>query len=299
MSYIGRFAPSPTGPLHMGSLVAALASWLDARAHHGQWLVRIEDIDHFRCKSQFATEILRQLHVLGLIPDQPPTYQTQHFAYYQQTLEKLIDSKKAYPCYCTRAQIVKQLEENEQPHIRHQPLIYPGTCRPEKQKITQKQTNHQPAWRFKLPEHHLCNIQWTDRKLGQQCQQVDEAVGDFIIKRSDNIWAYQLAVVADDIKQGITHVVRGEDIADNTPRQLLLYQALKQTPPKYLHVPLVKMPNGEKLSKQHGAPSININNSLYELNQAAQFLGLPTAVVHDINSALNEWIHNWKNLYLK
>ena len=295
MNYIGRFAPSPTGPLHIGSLVAALASWLDAKAHHGKWLVRIEDIDHQRCKTEHTNEILRQLNCLGLIPDQQVSYQTQNSNHYQNTLETLIQANRAYPCACTRAQILERLSQSGQPHIRHQALIYPQTCRPENGGM--KSTTNHPAWRFLLPEHKACYIQWNDRRLGAQEQQVDEAVGDFVLKRADGIWAYQLAVVADDIAQGITNIVRGEDIADNTARQILLYQALNAQPPCYLHIPLVKMPDGEKLSKQHGAPAINTSHVTEELNQAAQFLGLTPIYGKNTETMLSAWIPLWANQY--
>lgn len=293
--YIGRFAPSPTGPLHMGSLVAALASWLDARAHNGVWLVRIEDVDHQRCNAVYATEILQQLHALGLVPDEAPCYQTQNFNRYEQTLDTLIQSKHAYPCCCTRAQIIARLDQGGQPHVRHHALIYPGTCRPENGGMKIDPTY--PAWRFHLPAHDACHVKWQDRRLGAQTQQVDEMVGDFVLKRADDIWAYQLAVVADDIAQGITDVVRGEDIADNTARQILLYVALGKKLPRYLHVPLVKMPNGEKLSKQHGAPAVDTVHATDVLNEAAQFLGLPASHETHIAAMLNAWIAVWRKFY--
>lgn len=295
--YIGRFAPSPTGPLHRGSLVAALASWLDARAHHGTWLVRIEDIDTQRCDPAAADTILHQLACFGLLPDTKPVYQTHKNARYQQVLDHLLLRQRAYPCICTRAQILHALEHSGRPHQRHTALIYPGTCRPEHGGLPAGALPR--AWRFHLPDHAQCRIDWKDRRQGMQSQQVDEVVGDFVLKRADGIWAYQLAVVVDDIDQGITDVVRGEDISDNTARQILLYQALNQSPPRYCHTPLVYMPNGEKLSKQHGAPAADTSKPLVELNLAAAVLGLPASENSTVENALQQWTGEWAKRYLE
>lgn len=293
--YTGRFAPSPTGALHRGSLVAALASWLDARAHQGRWLVRIENIDTMRCQPDAAQEILRQLACFGLIADETPVYQIQRTSLYESILEKLILEKKAYLCCCTRSQIIHKMDENGKPHKRHTALVYPGTCRPENGGLTPGQAPR--AWRFYLPAHPQCLVHWNDRRLGEQKQQVDETVGDFVLKRADGIWAYQLAVVADDIEQGITSVVRGEDIADNTARQILLYKALGYLPPDYLHTPLVRMPDGEKLSKQHGAPAVSTEHPIEELNMAASVLGLPQSTHSQIHQALQTWVSHWARQY--
>lgn len=293
--YIGRFAPSPTGALHQGSLVAALASWLDARSHQGKWLVRIEDIDTSRCSAAAADEILRQLHSFGLVPDTEPLYQSHRTARYQQVLDTLLLRRLAYPCACSRAQIIAHLKQSGQPHQRHTALIYPGTCRPERGGFTGGAKAK--AWRFHLPPHAQCHIIWQDRRLGVEKQQVDSDVGDFVLKRSDGIWAYQLAVVVDDMDQHVTDIVRGEDLADNTPRQLLLLDALDHPRPRYLHAPLVRMPNGEKLSKQHGAPAVSTNNPLRELNAAAAVLGLPASKGTSSVEALRAWIAPWASLY--
>jgi glutamyl-Q tRNA(Asp) synthetase len=218
-AYIGRFAPSPTGPLHAGSLVAALASWLDARAHSGQWLVRIEDVDTPRCVPGADQLILRQLAACGLLPDALPVYQSQRGARYQAALDQLIASRHAYPCGCTRSDIAQANAALGLIKPRHGDLVYPGTCRPSQGGLRGK---HARAWRLQVPDapHEL--ITWQDRRLGRQTQHLASAVGDFVIKRADGLWAYQLAVVVDDAAQGITHIVRGEDLADNTPRQILL-----------------------------------------------------------------------------
>ncbi len=274
-AYIGRFAPSPTGPLHAGSLVCALASWLDARAHHGQWLVRIEDIDRPRCVGDTEQTILRQLADCGLQSDQPPVWQSQRSALYQRSLDALVSRGLAYPCACSRKDIASVLQSSGQSRSRHAELIYPGTCRNGLQGKTAQ------AWRFRCEEV----VRWSDRRLGPQQQDVVQAVGDFVLKRSDGLWAYQLAVVVDDAEQGISHVVRGEDLADNTARQVLLQRALGLASPSYLHSPLVHGADGEKLSKQNGAQALDTRAPLPVLNAAAQVLGLRVQA-----SNLSDWL---------
>ncbi|MGB4359114.1 MAG: tRNA glutamyl-Q(34) synthetase GluQRS [Rhodoferax sp.] len=285
--YIGRFAPSPTGPLHAGSLVAALASWLDARAHGGQWLVRIEDVDSTRCLPGLGQTILQQLAALGLHSDQPPVYQLQRTPLYQPALDELIASGHAYPCGCSRRDIELALQHSGQVKPRHGELIYPGTCR--------KGLQDKPAraWRFNTQEQPP--LHWHDRRLGEQSQDVALDVGDFILKRADGCFAYQLAVVMDDAAQGITDVVRGQDLADNTARQILLQRALHLPTPRYLHTPLVLGPNGEKLSKQNGAQALNTDQPLVALNQAAAALGL--AEQQELADALANWVAQWRGLY--
>ncbi|MDI1243951.1 MAG: tRNA glutamyl-Q(34) synthetase GluQRS [Rhodoferax sp.] len=283
-SYIGRFAPSPTGPLHAGSLVAALASWLDARAHGGQWLVRIEDVDSTRCLPGLDQTILQQLAALGLHSDQPPVYQTQRTPLYQQALDQLIATGQAYPCGCSRRDIELALQQHGQVKSRHGELVYPGTCR------TGLQGKAARAWRFNVQA--LPPLHWQDRRLGGQSQDVAAEVGDFILKRADGCFAYQLAVVVDDAAQGITDVVRGEDLTDNTARQILLQRALNLPTPRYLHTPLVLGSNGEKLSKQNGAQALDTDHPLVSLNQAAALLGL--AEQYELADALANWVAQWR-----
>jgi glutamyl-Q tRNA(Asp) synthetase len=268
--YVGRFAPSPTGPLHAGSLVAALASWLDARAHGGQWLVRIEDVDGPRCVPGADAEILRQLDALGLRPDAPPLWQSRRGARYQAALDRLVAQGDAYPCGCTRSDIARALAAAGHPHERHHEWVYPGTCR------LGLQGKPARAWRVRTgsPAQPVV-IDWHDRRLGPQRQDVTQAVGDFVVKRADGLWAYQLAVVVDDADQGVTDVVRGEDLADNTARQIHLQRLLGLPMPRYLHTPLVLDARGEKLSKQHGAPPVDTARPVAALQGAAQALGLP------------------------
>lgn len=272
--YRGRFAPSPTGPLHAGSLVAALASWLDARAHGGRWLVRIEDVDTPRCVPGADETILRQLEGLGLVPDEPPWRQSARGAAYAVALRTLLEQTEAYPCACTRSEIERAVVAAGRPHAPHGELVYPGTCR--------GGLNGRPPRAVRLRTcdargGHIVQV-WTDRQAGAQAQDITREVGDFVLQRADGLWAYQLAVVVDDAAQGITDIVRGADLADNTPRQILLQRLLGLPTPRYLHVPLVIADDGRKLSKQHGATAVDASTpaaALQALAQAAAHLGLP------------------------
>ena len=273
MRYIGRFAPSPTGPLHAGSLVAALASWLDARAHNGQWLVRIEDIDTPRCVKGADQGILEQLSACGLVADSEPKWQSQRTHLYENALSHLINKGWVYPCGCSRKEIEDIYVSQGQDIARHSAAIYPGTCR--------DGLNGKPAraWRLNVQAvmealHLPQTLQWHDRRMGHQQQDVAREVGDFVLKRADGLWAYQLAAVVDDADQGITHVVRGEDLHDNTARQILLQKALGLPTPIYMHTPLVMGENGEKLSKQNGALALDLRDRLTVLNRAAEVLRL-------------------------
>ena len=288
--YIGRFAPSPTGLLHAGSLVAALASWLDARAHNGLWRVRIEDVDAPRCVTGAGEMILQQLTRCGLLPDGEVLWQSRRGNLYQQALDRLLAQGLAYPCGCSR----KDIEAAQaSPTARHKAQVYPGTCR---QGLHGKPAR---AWRLNVQAvRAACGLPeqtcWTDRRLGPQFQDVAQDIGDFVLRRADGLWAYQLAVVVDDGLQGITDVVRGEDLADNTARQIVLQKALGLPTPRYLHTPLVLGPQGEKLSKQNGATALELANPLLALNAAAQTLGLPPATEGTTtNAALRGWTATW------
>ncbi len=288
--HVGRFAPSPTGPLHAGSLVAALASWLDARAHGGTWLVRIEDVDLPRCVPGADQLILQQLATCGLIPDEPPVYQSQRGELYQHALDQLIASGHAYPCGCTRADIAQANAALGLSKPRHGDLVYPGTCRPEQGGLKGKPAR---AWRLQVPDAPHDLITWQDRRLGRQHQHLATAVGDFVIKRADGLWAYQLAVVVDDAAQGVTHIVRGEDLCDNTPRQILLQRWLGLPTPRYLHTPLVLGDNGEKLSKQNGAQALDLSSPQAALQQAGRVLGLVTAASGSVADWLAHAVQQW------
>ena len=276
--YTGRFAPSPTGLLHAGSLVAALASWLDARAHGGAWRVRIEDVDTRRCVPGADKGILQQLAACGLQPDGPVLRQSQRGDAYAAALQDLVEKGWAYPCGCSRKDIETAIESAQsQPVSRHSAAVYPGTCR---QGLKGQAAR---AWRLNVQAVQTALglpalTHWTDRRLGPQRQNVPEEVGDFVLRRADSLWAYQLAVVVDDAAQGVGHVVRGQDLADNTARQIVLQKALGLPTPQYLHTPVVLGANGEKLSKQNGAVALDLQTPqavLSALNSAAQALGLP------------------------
>ncbi len=295
--YIGRFAPSPTGPLHAGSLVAALVSWLDARVHAGQWLVRIEDVDTARCVAGTERTILQQLQDCSLHADAPPLWQSARSAHYQQALDQLIAQGLAYPCHCSRRDIENAMLHNGQAPTRHADLIYPGTCRPTGPNHSDRLAAQGPqVWRLRtdLPDSGRV-IHWHDRRLGPQQQDVATAVGDFVLQRADRCFSYQLAVVVDDAAQGISDVVRGEDLVDNTARQILLQRALGLPMPRYLHTPLLLGPNGEKLSKQNGAQALDTSDPLAALNQAAAVLGLPEQT-GSVAQALQTWIANWVSI---
>jgi glutamyl-Q tRNA(Asp) synthetase len=272
--------------LHAGSLVAALASWLDARAHGGIWIVRIEDVDTPRCVPGADELILRQLAACGLVSDEPVVRQSRRGTLYQAALDRLIADGVAYPCACSRKDIENALNAAGLGRERHHAAVYPGTCRPERGGLHGREAR---AWRFRVEPGKL---HWTDRRLGPQAQDVATEVGDFVLRRADGLWAYQLAVVVDDAEQGITQIVRGEDLSDNTPRQRLLQQALGLPVPGCLHTPLVMGDNGEKLSKQNGAQALDLAHPLIALNQAAQHLGLPAAT-GSLPDALSQWVNAW------
>ena len=268
--YVGRFAPSPTGPLHAGSLVAALGSWLDARAHGGRWLLRIEDLDRPRCPAGTTEVIGGQLARLALLGDEPALVQSSRDAAYASALDALRGRGLAYDCGCTRREIDDALAEAGQRRVRDAERVYPGTCR--------RGLQGRPARAVRLLTERAGGpvvIDWTDRRLGAQRQDVTHEVGDFVLRRADGLWAYQLAVVVDDAAQGVTDVVRGEDLADNTPRQILLQRDLGLPTPRYLHLPLVRGADGAKLSKQNGAEALDLADPVAALQAAAAVLGLP------------------------
>jgi glutamyl-Q tRNA(Asp) synthetase len=265
MNYRGRFAPSPTGPLHFGSLVSALASWLDARAHRGAWLVRMEDVDGPRTVPGAAQDILATLERFGMRAAEPPVWQSTRTARYREALEQLKAAGLVYPCGCTRKEIADSLLHA---HSRNTTLAYPGTCR--------SGLHGKPAraWRLRVPDGDAALITFEDRWQGKQAQNLATEVGDFVLRRADNQWAYQLAVVVDDADARITHIVRGADLLDSTARQVYLQRRLGAPTPEYLHVPVVTNEHGEKLSKQNGATALDCDKPLEALNAAARHLGL-------------------------
>jgi len=285
MSYVGRFAPSPTGPLHAGSLVAALASYLDARAHGGRWLLRIEDLDAPREAPGAAQTIVAQLMALGLAPDGPVMRQSSRGAAYQAAFDALRVHGLVYPCACTRREIADSLARTGDAVQRNRELVYPGTCR------DGLPPGRSPrAWRLRVDD---AVIEWQDRALGTLREPLATEVGDFVLRRADGMWAYQLAVVVDDADQGITDVVRGADLLASTARQIYLQQLLGHPRPRYLHLPVVTDGHGEKLSKQTGAAPIDASRPIEALNRAIVHLGLEPVSASDPVRLLAAAVQRW------
>jgi glutamyl-Q tRNA(Asp) synthetase len=257
--YIGRFAPSPTGPLHFGSLVAAVASFLDARSNQGKWLLRMEDLDKPREVVGAATQILKTLESYGFEWDDDIIYQSQRIDAYEHALSLLKEKQMIYPCTCTRREIADSAEK-----AGLEGSIYPKTCltKPIKQ-------NHPIAWRMKTD---AIDIVFEDSVQGEVKQNLSIDIGDFILKRADGLFAYQLAVVVDDAAQGINKVVRGADLLLSTPRQIYLQNTLNYTTPAYMHIPVVTNEFGQKLSKQTLAHPISDHNPVKSLWHALHFL---------------------------
>lgn len=279
--YRGRFAPSPTGLLHFGSLVTALASWLEARSREGEWLVRIEDLDPPREMPGAAAELLYTLEAFGLHWDGPVVYQSQRHDLYLSQLEQLVQQGHAYPCSCSR----KELEGHN---------IYPGYCR-----TKLRHPERTPAWR--LAVDHQQSIQWQDEIQGSQNWPLSQA-GDVIIRRRDGLWAYQLAVVVDDLEQGVTHLLRGIDLLDSTPWQIWIQTCLGAAQPHcpafhYAHLPVIVNHAGQKLSKQNHAPALDIHKAsalLYRALCALQQQPDPALRFEPANILLEEALKHWQ-----
>ena len=269
--YVGRFAPSPTGPLHFGSLVAALASYLDAKANGGRWLVRIEDLDPPREVTGSSTLILRQLQALGMDWDDDVLYQSTRLSVYERILQQLENREYCFYCDCSR-QRVSGLEG-----------VYDGRCR-------SRGLNSSPGLAIRLKISPK-TVQFTDGIQGDYAQNLEHEVGDFILRRRDGLFAYQLAVVADDAAQKISHVVRGYDLLSSTPRQIYLQQRLGLPTPSYAHIPIIVNDLGQKLSKQHFAEPIDLKNVPSLLVSALQFLGMtpPPTLIGAAPAALMTW----------
>ncbi|WP_114697427.1 tRNA glutamyl-Q(34) synthetase GluQRS [Polynucleobacter necessarius] len=290
--YCGRFAPSPTGPLHAGSLVAALGNWLDARKNGGKWLLRIEDLDTPRCVPEADQQIQAQLLACGLSWDEEIIHQSKRQVHYQRALESLNQLGCLYPCTCSRQTISNALAQRGVKTPRNQEMIYPSTCRPANLLSNSPEIfrDIRKAWRLALPQE--CLIAFEDLALSQQSQNLNTEVGDFVLRRSDDLFTYQLAVVVDDAEQDITHIIRGQDLLSNTARQIYLQQLLDYGRPKYMHLPLVLDEHGEKLSKQTLATQIHTQDKkhvLLELRKAAKHLGLNNLPDSE-NITIVEWL---------
>lgn len=263
--YVGRFAPSPTGPLHAGSLVAAVASYLDARANGGQWLLRIEDVDEARTVRGADEAIIALLSQLGMRWDGEIVWQSQRKALYQRAADQI--AQQLYPCGCNR----REIADSRLGLAPDGSAIYPGTCR-----YGLADGKSMRSLRVRVPEAPYDVIDFEDRIAGHVVQRLSSESGDFVLKRADGFWAYQLAVVVDDAEQGVTDVVRGADLIDSTPRQVFLQRLLGVPTPRYMHVPVVRNADGEKLSKQTGAAALAADSeaaALALLGQSMQFLG--------------------------
>ena len=283
-TYRGRFAPSPTGPLHFGSLIAALGSFLDARSRGGEWLVRIEDLDPPREVSGAADDILRTLEAFGLYWDNEVMYQSQRHDAYQQALEQLEHGQLVYPCGCSRKDIQENLAGSGSGNV------YPGTCR-----NGLPQDCEARSLRLRVPD---LDVRFADRLQGDIEEWLPEKSGDFIIRRADGLFAYQLAVVVGDAEQGITDVVRGADLLDSTCRQIFLLQSLGYAPPRYLHLPVVVNESGEKLSKQTNAPAVSPQQAVSSLAAALRFLGqnVPEGLEDSQLADFWDWaVQNWQS----
>ena len=280
--YRGRFAPSPTGPLHFGSLVAAMGSYLEAKSCRGEWLVRIENIDSPREVTGAAKEILDTLEALGMEWDGEVVYQDQRHEAYQAALTMLEQRSMVYPCTCSRKEIA------DSGIIHREAGAYPGTCR-----AGLSDYRNSASLRVRT---HDDPIEFKDALLGPVRQQLTSTTGDFVLRRADGIYTYQLAVVVDDAAQGITHVVRGSDLLDSTPRQIYLQHLLGYSTPTYMHLPLATNAQGEKLSKQTRAAAIDLSNPVAQLVSALEFLGQnpPADMVESSLASLWQWsLANW------
>ena len=292
--YVGRFAPSPTGALHAGSLVAAMASYLDARAHGGRWLVRIEDADQARTVAGAAESMLSMLAAFGMPADGDVVWQSRRGELYAAAFERL--QSWVYPCACSRREIA---DSNGGRHasadggLDPAALVYPGTC-----KSGLAPGRSARAWRVRVPETGAPGdcIGFQDRACGWQHQTLSRQAGDFVIRRADGFWAYQLAVVVDDAAQDVTHVVRGMDLLDSTPRQIHLQRLLGVPRLEYLHVPLVRNTQGEKLSKQTGASALDAAKPLPHLMAAAEVLGLELKAPTSVDRLWSQAVECWQQL---
>lgn len=282
---VGRYAPSPSGRMHLGNLCCCLLAWLSAKSAGGRVVLRIEDLDAERCPRKFADFLEQDLAWLGLSADEGGShggpagsyYQSERSEIYQQYYEKLAAKGLVYPCFCSRS----QLHAASAPHRSDGQVIYAGTCRGlSAQEIAEKQKHKAPAWRVQVPDEI---IRFTDGHLGEYAEDLAQDCGDFYVRRADGVFAYQLAVVVDDALMGVTQVVRGADLLSSTPRQLWLYRELGLQAPAFYHMPLLLAPDGRRLSKRDGDQSLENLQQRWEpeqiIGRMAFALGLQDAPV--------------------
>ena len=271
-AYIGRFAPSPTGPMHFGTLIAATGSYLQARANDGEWLLRIEDVDTTRAVPGMADHMLRTLELFGFEWDREVIVQSRRDDMYADALQRLIDDELIFPCTCSR----KQLADADAD-------VYPGTCRTRTLPLRE-----QHALRVRVPDQ---TIEFEDAVMGVQTQKLASECGDFVLRRRDGLYAYQLAVVVDDALQGVTEVVRGADLLDSTARQIYLQQRLGYTTPHYLHLPVAVDSYGAKLGKSTGAAELDVKQPASEIRRVLAFLGMhpPAELANETLDCVWRW----------
>lgn len=290
-AYIGRFAPSPTGPLHLGSLATALGSYLDSRVHQGQWLLRIEDIDEGRCDAPSVEHILRTLKRHGLDWQGDVWVQSQRHSVYETALKRLSALNLTYPCACTR----KEIDDANALRAPGENRIYPGTCR---HGMPEGRTAR--AIRFRCPAEP---VEWKDHRLGEFQDDLNITSGDFVLKRGDGFWAYHLVVVVDDLHSKVTHIVRGEDLTDTTARQIALWNALQSgleaqaviKTPAYWHLPVILAEDGQKLSKQTGALAVPEHDPVLNLNTVWQHFGMDKIKATEVTQWLELATPVWVN----
>ena len=281
--YTGRFAPSPTGLLHIGSLLTAVASYADARSNGGKWLVRMEDLDPPREMPGAASHILHTLEAFGFEWDGEVAYQSRRYALYEETLCRLQTAGLVYPCHCSRKDWQAGARRGADG------FVYNGRCRHPGQRPAPQ--GKQPAWRIRVPDRV---IGFSDGIVGGYAQNLAGDIGDFVLLRADGYWAYQLAVVADDAEQDVTHIVRGQDLLVSTPRQIYLQQCLDVPTPQYAHLPLLTNAQGQKWSKQTLAPALDLNRREQLLRQVFRYLNLPEAPETDRPAELLDWaVTHW------
>ncbi|UOO76797.1 tRNA glutamyl-Q(34) synthetase GluQRS [Neisseria sp. Dent CA1/247] len=283
--YTGRFAPSPTGLLHIGSLLTALASYADAKAHGGRWLVRMEDLDPPREMAGAADDILRTLEAFGFEWDGEVVYQSRRYGLYEEALGRLKKQGRVYPCYCSRK------DWQAAARMGADGFVYNGRCGQADYRPSENDLTKTPAWRLRVPDGE---IGFDDEIVGHYAQNLARDIGDFVLLRADGYWAYQLAVVADDAEQGITHIVRGQDLLVSTPRQIWLQRCLGADTPHYAHLPLLVNKQGQKWSKQTLAPALDVNQRERLLRQVMAYLNLPAAPEVERPSELLAWaVQHW------
>lgn len=289
MDYIGRFAPSPTGLLHIGSLLTAVASYADARSHGGKWLLRMEDLDPPREMAGAADHILHTLEQFGFEWDDEVVYQSQRHHLYRAALDDLIAKNLVYPCTCSRKQwqAAARLGANG--------WVYNGACSQKNHALSLllagEGKNQAVAWRIRTPNQI---IEFKDEIVGHYAQNLAQDIGDFVLLRADGFWAYQLAVVVDDFHQGVTHIVRGQDLLVSTPRQIHLQGCLNAPTPHYAHLPLLTNHLGQKWSKQTLAPALNLAAREAALRQVLAYLNVPPCPQIDSPRDILAWaIQHW------